>query len=153
MSVNVQIFSEMTLYLQSGVKYIWSWIEIVIPLASFYIPRCGFLSQKLYRPTVGWNCSSDQEKFWKFKAEGKELTKILRSLEQFIRSRFLYNLKVFGPVVQYVVYNRNHYSGLGPIPKPNPKLADTFGRYRNRYRNHISKQKSSYQWYGVFFQS
>jgi hypothetical protein len=30
-----------------------------------------------------------------------------------------------------VVYDRNHYFGLGPILKP--KLADTFGRYRNRY--------------------
>ena len=44
-----------------------------------------------------------------------------------------------------LVYNRNHYFGLGPIPKPKPKLADTFGRYRNWYRNHISKGKSSYQ--------
>ena len=30
-----------------------------------------------------------------------------------------------------LVYNRNHYFGLGLIPKPNPRLADTFGRYRN----------------------
>ena len=44
-----------------------------------------------------------------------------------------------------IVYDRNHYFGFGPIPKPKPKLADTFGRYRNRYRNHISKGKSSYQ--------
>ena len=29
-----------------------------------------------------------------------------------------------------VVYERNHYFGLGPIPDPKPKLADTFGRYR-----------------------
>ena len=28
-----------------------------------------------------------------------------------------------------LVYDRNHYFGLGPIPKPKPKLADTFGRY------------------------
>ena len=40
----------------------------------------------------------------------------------------------------YVVYDRNHYFGFGPIPKPKPKLTDTFGRYRNRY--HISKEKS-----------
>ena len=26
-----------------------------------------------------------------------------------------------------VVYVRNHYFGLGPIPIPKPKLADTFG--------------------------
>ena len=37
------------------------------------------------------------------------------------------------------------FTYLGPIPKPKPKLSDTFGRYRNRYRNHISKGKSSYQ--------
>ena len=29
--------------------------------------------------------------------------------------------------VRVVVYDRNHYFGLGP----KPKLADTFGRYRN----------------------
>ena len=27
--------------------------------------------------------------------------------------------------------DRNHYFGLGPIPKPKPKLADTFGQYCN----------------------
>ena len=42
-----------------------------------------------------------------------------------------------------LVYDRNHYFGLGPIPKP--KLAGTFGRYRNPYCNHVSKGKSSYQ--------
>ena len=40
-----------------------------------------------------------------------------------------------------LVYDRNHYFGLGPIPKP--KLADTFGRYRNR--NYILKGESSYR--------
>ena len=40
-----------------------------------------------------------------------------------------------------VVYDRNHYFGLGLIPKPKPKLADTFGRYRN----HISKGKYNYR--------
>jgi hypothetical protein len=39
-----------------------------------------------------------------------------------------------------VVYDRNHYFGLGRIPKP--KLADTYGRYRNRYRNYIFKGES-----------
>ena len=29
--------------------------------------------------------SSDQEKLWKFEAEGQEFSKILRSLEQFIQ--------------------------------------------------------------------
>ena len=32
------------------------------------------------------NCSSDREKLLKFKAEGREFAKILRSLEQFIRT-------------------------------------------------------------------
>ena len=32
------------------------------------------------------NCSSDREKLLKFEAEGQELPKILRSLEQFIRT-------------------------------------------------------------------
>ena len=41
-----------------------------------------------------------------------------------------------------VVYDQNHYFGLGPIPKP--KVADTFGQYHNRYQNHISKEESSY---------
>ena len=31
-------------------------------------------------------CSSDREKLWKLEAEGREFTKILRSLEQFIRT-------------------------------------------------------------------
>ena len=32
------------------------------------------------------NCSSDREFFWKFEAEGREFAKILRSVEQFIRT-------------------------------------------------------------------
>ena len=32
------------------------------------------------------NCSSDEEKLLKFEAEGREFAKILRSLEQFIRT-------------------------------------------------------------------
>ena len=37
-------------------------------------------------PTVRKNCSIDQEKLLKFKAEGQEFAKILRSLEQFIQT-------------------------------------------------------------------
>ena len=40
-----------------------------------------------------------------------------------------------------VVYDWNHYFGLGQIPKL--KLADDFGQYRKWYRNHISKRESS----------
>ena len=41
-----------------------------------------------------------------------------------------------------LVYDRNHYFGLGLIPKPKPKLAD--------YQKHISKEESTYQQYGYF---
>ena len=50
-----------------------------------------------------------------------------------------------------LVYNRNHYFGFGPIPKPKPKLVDTFGRYRNRYPNHISKKNLVTISMGYFF--
>ena len=33
-----------------------------------------------------------------------------------------------------LVQDRNHYFGFGPIPKPKPKLSETFGRYSYRYR-------------------
>ena len=39
-----------------------------------------------------------------------------------------------------VVYDQNLHFGLGPILKPNPKLADA----------EATKGKSSYQWHGVF---
>ena len=41
----------------------------------------------------------------------------------------------------------NHYFGLGQIPKAKHKLADTFAWYRYWYRNHISEEKSSYQYF------
>jgi hypothetical protein len=46
----------------------------------------GILLTKLFRPTVRKNCPSDREKLLKFKAEGREFAKILRSLEQFIQT-------------------------------------------------------------------
>ena len=46
--------------------------------------------------------------------------------------------------VLHLMYDRNHYFGLGPISKPKPKLADTFGRYRNRYW--VKTQKSANNW-------
>ena len=49
------------------------------------------------------------------------------------------------PKESTLVYDQNPYFCLGPIPKPKPKLADTFGRYRNPYRNHISKGESRYR--------
>ena len=46
----------------------------------------GILLPKLFWPTVKKNCSSDREKFLKFKAEGQEFAKILRSIEQFVQT-------------------------------------------------------------------
>ena len=46
----------------------------------------GILLPKLFWPTVRKNWSSDQKKLLKFEAEGRELAKILRSLEQFIQT-------------------------------------------------------------------
>ena len=45
-----------------------------------------FCYKKLFWPTVRKNCSTDRKKLLKFKAEGWEFTKILRSLEQFVRT-------------------------------------------------------------------
>jgi hypothetical protein len=43
--------------------------------------------QKLFWPFTVWiSCSSDREKLLKFKAEGRECAKFLRSLEQFIQT-------------------------------------------------------------------
>ena len=46
----------------------------------------GILLPKLFWPTVRKNCSSDWEKLLKFKGEGREFAKFLRSLEQFIQT-------------------------------------------------------------------
>jgi hypothetical protein len=44
------------------------------------------LLPKLFWPTVRKNCSSDREHFLRFKAEGREFAKILRSQEQFVQT-------------------------------------------------------------------
>ena len=46
----------------------------------------GILLPKLFWVTVRKNCASDWEKLLKFKAEGQEFEKKLRSLEQFIQT-------------------------------------------------------------------
>ena len=46
----------------------------------------GILLPKLFWPTVRNNCSSDQEKLLIFEAEGRELVKFLKSLEQFVQT-------------------------------------------------------------------
>ena len=48
--------------------------------------RYGILLPKLFWSTVRKNCSSDREKLLKFKAEGQEFAKFLRSLGQFIQT-------------------------------------------------------------------
>jgi len=50
------------------------------PEMVFCYQNCSDLS------TVRKNCSSDQEKLLKFKAEGREFAKFLRSLEKFIHT-------------------------------------------------------------------
>ena len=44
------------------------------------------LTQKLEMAFCYQNCSSDREKLLKFEAEGREFSKFLRSLEQFIQT-------------------------------------------------------------------
>ena len=44
------------------------------------------LLPKLFLPTVRKKCSSDREIFLKFKAQGREFAKFLRSLEQFVQT-------------------------------------------------------------------
>ena len=53
---------------------------------SQYGKKTGILLPKLFWTTVRKNCSSDREKLLKFKAEGQEFAKFLRSLEQFIQT-------------------------------------------------------------------
>ena len=48
--------------------------------------RNGILLPKLFWPTVRKNCSRDLEKLLKFEAEGREVAKILKTLEQFIQT-------------------------------------------------------------------
>ena len=51
-----------------------------------WVNKNGILLPKLFRTTVRKNCCSDREKLLKFKAEGREFAKFLRSLEQFIQT-------------------------------------------------------------------
>ena len=57
-----------------------------IRVSSFNLSQKGILLPKLSWPTVRKNCYSDREKRLKFEAEGREFTKILRSLEQLIQA-------------------------------------------------------------------
>ena len=51
-----------------------------------YVIGNGILLPKLFWTTVRKKCSSDWEKLLKFEAEGREFSKFLRSLEQFIQT-------------------------------------------------------------------
>ena len=53
---------------------------------SFFKSVFGILLPKSFSPPVRKICSSDQEKLWKFEAEGREFSNFLRSLEQFIQT-------------------------------------------------------------------
>ena len=44
------------------------------------------LFSKMFSQTVRKNCSWDREKLLKFEAEGRESSKVLRSLEQFTQT-------------------------------------------------------------------
>ena len=46
----------------------------------------GKTKNDILLPKLFRNCSSDREKLLKFEAEGREFAKILRSLEQFVRT-------------------------------------------------------------------
>ena len=50
------------------------------------VEKNGILLPKLSWPTVRKKCCSDWEKLLKYKAEGREFAKFLRSLEQFIQT-------------------------------------------------------------------
>ena len=48
------------------------------------------LLPKLFWPTVRKNCSSDLEKLLKFKAEGREFAKLLRSLSETVKGQKIF---------------------------------------------------------------
>ena len=62
------------------------WISFIIGERLLSMIVNGILLPKLFWPTVRKNCPSDWDKLLKFKAEGWEFSKILRSLEQFIQT-------------------------------------------------------------------
>ena len=55
-------------------------------MKNYFFQQYGILLPKLFWPTVRKKCSRDREKLLKFKAEGREFARFLRSLEQFIQT-------------------------------------------------------------------
>ena len=51
------------------------------------------------------------------------------------------------------MYARNHYFGLGPIPKPKPKLADTFGDMVTDTETTFQRENLDTDSMGYFFSS
>ena len=60
-----------------------NWINGKVISKSKISKKNGNLLPKLFWPTVRKKCFSDREKLLKFKAEGREFSKFLRSLVQF----------------------------------------------------------------------
>ena len=71
------------LFFSSSFRYICTYENIV---GKFMYGETDILLPKLFWTAVRKNCSSDWGKLLKFKAEGREFAKILRSLEQFIQT-------------------------------------------------------------------
>ena len=66
--------------------WVLSQAEMIITALLYSLSVNGILLPKLFWPTLRKNCSSDREKLLKFEAEGQQLEKFLRSLEQFIQT-------------------------------------------------------------------
>ena len=64
-----------------------NYLSILTHLKHFmhFKKRRGILLPKFFLPAVRKNCCSDREKLLKFKADGQEFARCLRSLEQFIQ--------------------------------------------------------------------
>jgi hypothetical protein len=114
------------------------WVELE-PTKVLYLQG---RNRKIFHSVFGWNencriCFRDYLTFTYhiFKlGRSKKNYVLIRTFQGCWGQRMLYGK---------VVYDRNHYFGLGPILKLKPKLADTFGGYRNRY--YILKEESSYR--------
>ena len=121
----------------------WSrWPTVESTLANF--PKAGILKYGFCKKLLRYKWTSDQLNIFFLTFWGQKCSTGQRFTCTEVTSYKIHTLEC-KKIEFLLVYDRNHYFGFGPIPKPKPKLVDTFGRYRNRYRNHISKGKSSYQ--------
>ena len=74
------------IHTQKNVENFSGWLHFQWYESSLGEERFGILLPKLFLATVRKNCSTDRDKLLKFKVEGREFAKILRSLEQFIQT-------------------------------------------------------------------